>query len=258
MNKEDNVYEETTLTEEVAAAKNQEASTVLGKFKDVDALVRAYSSLQAEFTRRSQKLKELEKEAEEWKRKNGADEMGVEKLRKNARAHRAAAKEFDEFMSDVGKPIAENSEKVSDTLEPTFAEENAEKALEEVAVSSEAAVMTEGVTKEEANNVEKDEETAEKESILNDMKSVDVEEIPSVALGEESLSSEELYKKVCLDESVRLRVIGEYLSSIGKTNAPLTLSGVTTPLTPPKRARSIGAAGCMALQYFKERTSDAK
>ncbi len=257
MMKEENVYEETTLTEEVAAAKNQEeASTVLGKFKDVDALVRAYSSLQAEFTRRSQKLKELEKEAEEWKRKNGADEMGVEKLRKNARAHRAAAKEFDEFMSDVGKIIAENSEKGNgDTLEPTFAEENAEKALEETTASS---VVLEGETKEKADAVEQNEGMDGKESISNDMKSVDVKEIPSVALGEESLSSEELYKKVCLDEGVRLRVIGEYLSSIGKTNAPLTLGGVTAPLSPPRRARSIGAAGCMALQYFKERMGDAK
>ena len=108
MMKEENVYEETTQTEEVAAAKNQEeASTVLGKFKDVDALVRAYSSLQAEFTRRSQKLKELEKEAEEWKRKNGADEMGVEKLRKSAEARWAATKAFDEFVAEVGKAHAE-------------------------------------------------------------------------------------------------------------------------------------------------------
>jgi hypothetical protein len=34
--------------------------TILGKFKDVDALLQAYNSLQAEFTRRSQRLKELE------------------------------------------------------------------------------------------------------------------------------------------------------------------------------------------------------
>ena len=34
-----------------------------GKFKDLDALLRAYDSLEGEFTRRSQKLKELEREA---------------------------------------------------------------------------------------------------------------------------------------------------------------------------------------------------
>ncbi len=35
-----------------------------GKFKDLETLLRAYDSLEAEFTRRSQRLKELEREAE--------------------------------------------------------------------------------------------------------------------------------------------------------------------------------------------------
>jgi hypothetical protein len=247
----DNVYEETTLTEEVAAAKNgEEASTVLGKFKDVDALARAYSSLQAEFTRRSQKLKELEKEAELWKRKDGADALGVAKLRKNARVHRAAAKEFDEFLSNVGKPIADNGEKVVQTLEPVSAEENAEKALEET-------VVLERQSTEKTDEIEHKGSFDGQDCMKNGMKSVGVKEMP-VALGEESLTSENLYEKFCLDENVRLRIIGEYLSSLGKNNAPLTLSGVMAPLTPPKRAHSIGAAGSMALQYFKERMSDAR
>ena len=42
----------------------KEASAALGKFKDVDALLKAYGCLQAEFTRRSQRLKELERERE--------------------------------------------------------------------------------------------------------------------------------------------------------------------------------------------------
>jgi hypothetical protein len=36
------------------------AATGLGKFKDVTALMQAYTNLEAEFTRRSQRLKELE------------------------------------------------------------------------------------------------------------------------------------------------------------------------------------------------------
>ena len=35
-------------------------SAPLGKFKSVDALLQAYNSLQAEFTRRSRRLRELE------------------------------------------------------------------------------------------------------------------------------------------------------------------------------------------------------
>ena len=55
------------------ATENAELS--LGKFKSVDALLRAYGELEAEFTRRSQRLKALEemsKESEE--PKNGQTE----------------------------------------------------------------------------------------------------------------------------------------------------------------------------------------
>ena len=45
------------------AAPGGEAAPDLGKFKSVDALLRAYSELEAEFTRRSQKLKALEEAA---------------------------------------------------------------------------------------------------------------------------------------------------------------------------------------------------
>lgn len=59
----DNVEIKEKPTAEVAEAKvneGKEAASV-GKFKNVDALLEAYLSLEAEFTRRSQKLKELEK-----------------------------------------------------------------------------------------------------------------------------------------------------------------------------------------------------
>ena len=46
----------------------------LGKFKSVDALVRAYGELEAEFTRRSQRLKALE-EAEE--KRSASAQQGV-------------------------------------------------------------------------------------------------------------------------------------------------------------------------------------
>ena len=53
-------------TEESVGAAEKEIS--LGKFKDVSALLNAYNSLQAEFTKRCQRLKELEGKAEVDKR----------------------------------------------------------------------------------------------------------------------------------------------------------------------------------------------
>ena len=48
-------------TEQEPAPENQEGS-ILGKFKDAKTLLNAYNSLQAEFTRKCQKLAELQKE----------------------------------------------------------------------------------------------------------------------------------------------------------------------------------------------------
>jgi len=45
-------------TENIESVKEEETS--LGKFRDSEALLKAYNSLQAEFTRKSQRLKELE------------------------------------------------------------------------------------------------------------------------------------------------------------------------------------------------------
>ena len=58
----DNLTQNTRDTADAAEAEGKEAAAVLGKFKDVKTLMKAYSDLEAEFTRRSQRLKELEKE----------------------------------------------------------------------------------------------------------------------------------------------------------------------------------------------------
>ena len=124
MEKEENVYGETTLTEDVAEAKEKEASTVLGKFKDVSALERAYESLQAEFTRRSQKLRELEKEMDNFKK---ATASGAEKLRKTAKARREETKLFDEFVADMGATSREKEKPIDLEKEEEANMEGAEK-----------------------------------------------------------------------------------------------------------------------------------
>lgn len=51
-------------TDEINKTETQEGS-MLGKFKDAKSLLEAYNSLQAEFTRKCQKLAEFQKESEE-------------------------------------------------------------------------------------------------------------------------------------------------------------------------------------------------
>ena len=55
--------EQTEAVSQIAEANKgggEETSVSLGKFKDVNALLSAYNSLQAEFTKRCQRIKELE------------------------------------------------------------------------------------------------------------------------------------------------------------------------------------------------------
>lgn len=57
----DNLTNKIEVTADTAGAEENGAVAELGKFKDVKALLDAYTNLEAEFTRRSQRLKELEK-----------------------------------------------------------------------------------------------------------------------------------------------------------------------------------------------------
>lgn len=243
MEKKENVYERTNATEKVTQVQAetgekmglpQEVSTVAGKFKDVSALVRAYESLQAEFTRRSQRLKELERLAENSK-SGAAVDSGAEKLRKNAESRREKAKAFDEFVMEVGKAHGqtEPDEKVESPVATAAAsvDENAENAENE-------QVHIE-------NTVKEGDLQAEKESVVDAEKTAR----PSVA---GNAPSDDLYLQVSRDEGVRLRIIGEYLASVGRSAPPITAAGVGTYVSPPRKARNISDAAAMALQYFKK------
>lgn len=244
MEKKENVYVETNAAEkgtQVQAATGekslpQEVSTVAGKFKDVSALIRAYESLQSEFTRRSQRLKELEKLAENPKEAGAAEASGAEKLRKNAESRREKAKAFDEFVLDVGKAHGQTGPDGEGKSPAATAAENADENAEKT-VNGQGHIET---------TAEKGELQAEGERVLDAEKAAH----PSVAGN--APSAEDLYVQVSRDEGVRLRIIGEYLASVGKSAPPITAAGVGTLVSPPRKAKSIGDAAAMALQYFKK------
>ena len=125
MEKEENVYVETEGTEKEVVVENamknigvEKVSAVPSKFKDVDALARAYSALQSEFTRRSQRLKELEKRMENLEGEGLAKASGVEKLRKNAEARKAEARLFDRFIAETERVGVEDSDESSNPEKP--------------------------------------------------------------------------------------------------------------------------------------------
>ncbi len=230
MERKDNDYvakaegaEETVAVSE----KEENASTALKKFKDVDALEKAYNSLQAEFTRRSQKLKELERKWENsLKEKAEAERVGVEKLRQNASARKREEKEFNDFVSEI-ESASVRAQSVKDS-EPDLPSAEGTKAdlTPDVKPKAEEAVLLEKEKTQSFVATGGTEQTAE--------------------------TSFELYERAVRDENVRLKIIGEYLSSLKNAGAPIMKTGSGLLATPPMKAKSITEAGNMALRFFKK------
>ena len=84
----------------------QPAAPDLGKFKSVDALLRAYAELESEFTRRSQRLKELEAGSDP---KNGSGQSqtaGEELYRAVMENERVRARVLGDYLGSLkGVPL---------------------------------------------------------------------------------------------------------------------------------------------------------
>ncbi len=267
MEKEENIYGKMEGTEEKVVMENggdacrESASAVPSKFKNVDALARAYSALQSEFTRRSQRLKELERKVENLEGEtNGGS--GVEKLRKNAQVRKVEMERFDSFVAETERGSAQDcdiknaeSAETVDLEKPTeeqpLKEEKKAENTENVATTYEVKPLDEVPAREE-NDVGGKAKFEVADSNLK-AQAQEGEGKASVAGNVSSgTPSETLYAQVCRDEGVRLRIIGEYLSSLGKSSAPLMTGGVGAFTTPPFKAANIAEAGNMALLYFKK------
>ena len=244
MEVKENVGVEVSQTEKGATAQDgrdkgqspSQVSTVWEKFKDADALAKAYGALQSEFTRRSQKLKELEREVENLKAGERAGETvkenGAEKLRDRLAAKRAERKQFDDFVHELERAnvgARAGTEAGEDAQEP---------------ISNEAAVSETGLPQaEETQSVGIKAEKALDHG--NTGASVEME----METGE---NADELYEKAARNESVRRKIIGEYLASLDRTGAPLMRGGTGAFAAPPMRAKSIDEAGNMALRFFRK------
>jgi len=236
MENKENVCVETEA-EQIAKAKEEKGSTALGKFKDANALLRAYEALEAEFTRRSQRLKELEKQADNFKAQNGGNE--AEKLVKTAAKRKERERAFDAFVAELeqGAPKFQDGEKPAVPVPSSATEREALEAEMTVAQESEKEWKECAIEEEKKGE---DDPFVEKNKNNQGFSIAEAEDLES------------LYQKASQNEGVRLRIVGDYLSSIKSSGAPITKSGAGLLVTPPSRAKSIAEAGGMALRCFEK------
>ena len=257
MEKEENVYGGFPGAEQVAGATEEKSerendvwkgSAALGKFKDVDALAKAYTALQAEFTRRSQRLKELERKAENFAQKDEKEEKdaassvgsGAEKLRKNLREKKAAEAQFDRFVSEIESGLnAKPAKQSPDEGETVAAGEHTDGNTEKIVAGEAEKSFSDAGSYGAAEPSERESETF----VANDRETA-------------GRAGEDLYLRASRDEGVRLRIIGEYLDSLGRSGAPLMRGGTGAFVAPTLKARTIDDAGNMALRLFKEKKAN--
>lgn len=195
--------------------KAETASATLKKFKDVNALAAAYSSLEAEFTRRSQKIKRLEKLLAEGKDEEIAN----------------AEKQTEEILTSPDTENLSVAEKTASEVSPSAESVEESSGEKETATVKEELLPQSGVA-----------------NLSGTVTGVGVDTPSSVGL-----SKERLYELATNNEAVRLQIIGDYLSSLSKSDAPLMRGGKGTMASPVEKAKSISQAGVMALDYFKKR-----
>ena len=214
--KEENVRAEAPGAGHAAEAEEKRGPALLGKFRSADALAEAYSALEAEFTRRSQRLRELERRAEN----PGGAGTGAP-------------------VSEEGEEGAVRPERRS--FPDTPAASDATIGRGPALPQAEKAPPT-GGGEVPGGSPEKSPEESPGESPKGP------EKIPE--RGE--MSEEELYRAASGSERVRLKIVGDYLASLKTPGAPLVRGGGGTLAAPPRKARSIDEAGNMALLYFKK------
>lgn len=210
--KEENVRAEAPGAGHAAEAEEKRGPALLGKFRSADALAEAYSALEAEFTRRSQRLRELERRAENL----GGAGTGAP-------------------VSEEGEEGAVRPERRS--FPDTPAASDATIGRGPALPQAEKAPPT-GGGEVPGGSPEKSPGESPKG--------------PGKIPERGEMSEEELYRAASGSERVRLKIVGDYLASLKTPGAPLVRGGGGTLAAPPRKARSIDEAGNMALLYFKK------
>ena len=207
---------ETEREEKDLTVKEKSGSAVLKKFKDENALAKAYGELEAEFTRRSQRLKALERELANLQAEKPVSVGEVE-------------------GGFIGDNAANSSTEGEALVEPT----------------DECSIKESGSVGDEATNAESVGEELGKRSLdgAGAFEKIDKESaVESIA---QKVSDEEIYERASGNEEIRLKIIGDYFASLKKSSTPLIRGGQGTIVSPNTRAMNVSQAGDMALRYFK-------
>ncbi len=222
----DNNVEDSNEKEQVSKIVDKETDDSLslngspiGKFKSVDALYSAYNNLQAEFTKKCQKLSELQKEI-------GCKEEAIETTNQDSSLP----------YSEATRPLDKTYDYLADTWDAKV-----EEFLKE---HPEAKTKAEAICIEKLNDPTLSLRQAYDRVLANEYKA------PNKLAEDDTFLNEYIYNS----EKIKQKVLQDYFSSLKVSPTPFLMSkgfnAVTT--NQPKVAGSLDEAGKMAVSLLKQ------
>lgn len=239
LNKKEQSLDENKINESEKTASISGDS--FGKFNSAEALLKAYNGLEAEFTKRSQELRKLERELQELKAEQTEDEKVEDDkvtsefvedetgIAKGEQPIVTASAENDDYEEDVSKAVARFLNK-----NPT-----AGKYAEEIALkASERKDLDEGFLERAYIAVLEDLITAERDKINDDF----------------------IYSRAVDSAVVKEKIIRDYLNGIMASKGAKLLSYAgesgQSVVIPPKKPLSISEAGELAFEALKNASTN--
>jgi len=263
--------------------------TSLGKFHDVESLCKAYNSLESEFTKRCQRIKELEGEIEElkvksesFKKEENADASADEKVNHKF-AENADNGLIDGDFDVKGEFLEETTKEKAPAEKPTGFTEDETKVGEKP--DGEKPDVSDLSTSESVDetNLRKISEGAKVRSIMEFFRDYPEASVYALKIGV-NLNEDEITKTALLDayvkvlrqekavlpkngespfeksrnacdvsESVKEEIIKDYLFSLKENGPKLMGGGGEIPVTPPLRPKTLAEAGRLAQNIIKLR-----
>lgn len=200
---------------------NAEKSASIGKFESSEALLKAYNNLEAEFTRKSQQLKELTK--------------------------------------SVDKPIAEGDSLLNEKSVSTGTEEDNLPLYERAEWSSrlDDFLKTNPAGKKYAREIAS--ELVKDTALAKDKRCLEIalSRVLQQKLDNpvDILKDGKIMEHVLSDEEIKNKIIKDYLESLSSVipPKPIIMRGGEIAAVPPRKARTLEEAGLMAAELIKNR-----
>jgi hypothetical protein len=196
----------------------------LGKFKDVESLSKAYAELESQFTKKSQRLSQLEKDLNALKSGQSSKDAESALLSENTKQGPGFVPLYqrEDWRSKVDAFLSNNPKAIP------MSHEIASLIVEDSGIANSEYPLELAFSKILAKKYTPVQALAESEEFLENY----------------------IYK----NDAVKSKIIEGYLKELSLTNAPpmtISDSGGEISITPPNKPASISEAGKMAYNFFK-------